>query len=448
MLNSRVKHIQHVVLSADRPAQTDPIKVFANFQGNVIGKKYARKQANDSTPLLYRREAISLLGQYAREKEREQKSRSSRASAYYECGLINHMPNYRTETVEDRTPMIGSKDEVYSQADVGFFESVLLAYTNHWNLRTSPDDWWFCVIKTISHHIDLYCDIPNVRKMFVNFEGKQDLMVEVTKAQGWPVFEDMDFSSFFNNIGLEIAKNVKVPEYVDGVTADFTTTTAIQKIVSQITLMSSVQAYFNFTLCGGCGIPAIEMKGTEDDWKKLLSKLKVLKTLLEPITDDIKLKEEWWSLVTKIFENLLETYRGQPDEDWWSRIMTYERPYGSGSYLSSGPPRYSGWIVEFLKGAVGDDIGILLGDFPSAIVTVPLGILDLETRVQDMSALVAGMVGVTVHESVGNDRVTVEPFQGWSLLLPKDSPFRGEKYTKKKSTDGHSSKSSKKAKTK
>jgi hypothetical protein len=90
-----------------------------------------------------------------------------------------------------------------------------------------------------------------------------------------------------------------------------------------------------------------------------------------------------------------------------------------------------------LKGAVGDDIGILLGDFPSAIVTVPLGILDLETRVQDMSALVAGMVGVTVHESVGNDRVTVEPFQGWSLLLPKDSPFRGEKYTKKKSTDGH-----------
>ena len=68
MLNSRVKHIQHVVLSADRPAQTDPIKVFANFQGNVIGKKYARKQANDSTPLLYRREAISLLGQYASER--------------------------------------------------------------------------------------------------------------------------------------------------------------------------------------------------------------------------------------------------------------------------------------------------------------------------------------------------------------------------------------------
>ena len=448
MLNSRVKHIQHVVLSADRPAQTDPRKVFADFQGSVTRKKYTRKVADESAELLYRQEAMSLLGVYAKRKEREAKSSSSRASRYYECGLINSLPTYRTETVEDRTPMIGSKDKVYSQADVGFFESVLLAYTNHWNLRTSPDDWWFCVIKTISHHIDLHCEEPNVREMFVDFEGKKDIEVEVTKAEGWPVFEDMDFSSFFNKIGLEIAKNVKVPEYVDGVTADFTTTTSVQKIVSQITLMSSVQGYFDFTLSGGCGIPAIEMKGTEDDWKKLLSKLKVLKTLLEPITDDIYLQEEWWSLVTKVFEKLLETYRGQPDEDWWSRIMTYERPYGSGSYLSSGPPRFSGWVVEFLKGSVGNEIGILMGDFPSAIVTVPLGIKDIDTGTQDQAALAAGMIGVTVHESVGNDRVSVQPFQGWSLLLPNNSPFRGKKYTKKKSTDGCTSTRSKRAKTK
>ena len=445
MLNARVKRIQHVVLSADRPAQTDPRKVFANFQGSdVSGKK--NTTANDGAELLHRHKAMSLLAEYAKEKERELKRRGSRAAAYHDCGLISDLPQYRTDTVQDRTPMIGSKDEVYSQADVGFFESVLLAYTHHWNLRTSPDDWWFCVIKTISHHIDLHSEKKKVRDLFVDFEGKKELMVEVTKEQGWPVFEDMNFTAFFNNIGSLISENVKIPEYVDGVTADFTTTTSVQKIVSQITLMSSVQSYFDFTLCGGCGIPAIEMKGTEGDWLKLLSKLKVLKTLLEPIRDDIKLKKTWWLLVTKIFEELLETYRGKPNEDWWSHIMTYERPYGSGDYLSSGPPRYSGWIVEFLSGTVGNDIGILKGDFPSAIVTVPMGIVDFDAGIQDQAALVAGMIGVTVHQSVGDDdRVSIQPYQGWSLLLPQDSQFRGQKYRSKRCS-GCSSSTSKRAK--
>lgn len=83
-----------------------------------------------------------------------------------------------------------------------------------------------------------------------------------------------------------------------------------------------------------------------------------------------------------------------------------------------------------MKGAVGNQIGMLIGGFPSSVVTVPLGIVDLETGVKDEARLVAGMIGVTVHESFGNDRLSVQPFQGWSLLLPKDSPFRGSKYTK------------------
>ena len=92
---------------------------------------------------------------------------------------------------------------------------------------------------------------------------------------------------------------MKVPEFVDGMTADFSTTTAVQKIVSQITLMYSVQKYLCFKmLCLG-EIPAVEMLGTEDDWSKLQSKLKVLRTLLEPIENDLGLSSKWWDLVEK-----------------------------------------------------------------------------------------------------------------------------------------------------
>ena len=88
----------------------------------------------------------------------------------------------------------------------------------------------------------------------------------------------VDYSCFFDQISKGIRENIKVPELVDGMTADFSTTTAVQKIVSQITMMTSVQEYFLFDMAAECGIPAVEMLGTEDDWSKLKSKLKVLRT--------------------------------------------------------------------------------------------------------------------------------------------------------------------------
>ncbi len=53
---------------------------------------------------------------------------------------------------------------------------------------------------------------------------------------------------------------------MNGITADFSTTTAAEKIVSQITLMYSVQEYFDFKMTTRCRIPAVEMLGTEEDW--------------------------------------------------------------------------------------------------------------------------------------------------------------------------------------
>ena len=71
----------------------------------------------------------------------------------------------------------------------------------------------------------------------------------------------VDYSWFFDQIAKGIQENIKVPEFVDGMTADFSTT--VQKIVSQITLMNSVQDYFLYEMALGCGIPAVEMFGTE-----------------------------------------------------------------------------------------------------------------------------------------------------------------------------------------
>ena len=166
--------------------------------------------------------------------------------------------------------------------------------------------------------------------MFVDHEGKKTIEIPVDDLS----IHTVDYSRFFDQITKGIKENVKVPEFVDGMTADFGTTTTVQKIVSQITLMYSVNQYFDFGLLCGCGIPAVEMLGTEEDWRKLTSKLKVLKTLLKPIENDLGLRSQWWDVVEKVFWKLLETYQGRPDEEWWSHIMDYRKEYASGMFLS------------------------------------------------------------------------------------------------------------------
>ena len=88
-----------------------------------------------------------------------------------------------------------------------------------------------------------------------------------------------------------------------------------------------------------CGIPAVEMLGTEDDWNKLQSKLKVLRTLLEPIENDLGLSLEWWDLVEKVFRKLLSTYQGRPSKKWWSHIISYQNSFDSGAI------GFQGWIT-------------------------------------------------------------------------------------------------------
>ena len=310
---------------------------------------------------------------------------------------------------------VGSEETIYSVGDCGLFAAVLTAYNNHWKLRTSPDDWWFCVIKRVASAIDKNAKKASVRKMFVDHEGKKTIEVVVPDTSIYTV----DYSCFFDQISKGIRENIKVPEFVDGMTADFSTTTAVQKIVSLITMMTSVKEYFSFGMKCGCGIPAVEMLGTEDDWSKLKSKLKVLRTLLEPIENDLDLPSTWWDVVEKVFSNLLATYKGSAVNEWWSHIMSYENVYASGIYFVPGEYHYRGWITEFLEGT---KYAMDIDEMTSGLVSVPINLKN-PSGVEDTAAVVAGMLGFTVHTDE-NKEVSVQPFQGWSLLLSSDSPFR------------------------
>ena len=72
------------------------------------------------------------------------------------------------------------------------------------------------------------------------------------------------------------------------------------------------------------------MKGTKEDWENLRHKINALRNTLKPIEDAIGLGKSccwkgfytsWWDNVDEIASKLLDTFNGNPDADWWGRII-------------------------------------------------------------------------------------------------------------------------------
>merc|ERR1719427_420995 len=133
------------------------------------------------------------------------------------------------ETVGTKTATLGAKGEACFDQDKGFFSTVLQAYNNHWVLKTSPEDWWFCITHKVAKAIDKHAKKPEVRKFFVEHEGKKDLTVQVG-----PSIYGVDYSWFFNQMANEIEKNINVPEYVNIMDTDFSESSSVQRIVNRV----------------------------------------------------------------------------------------------------------------------------------------------------------------------------------------------------------------------
>ncbi|CAL4115886.1 unnamed protein product [Meganyctiphanes norvegica] len=307
--------------------------------------------------------------------------------------------------------VIGTDGEVYYDADWGLMSAVLTCYNNHWALRTGPEDWWTVAMRRIVQAMDKYGEEPQVRDFFVEHKGKKKLEIIVGAT-----LSDINYNWLFSQFSSKIKENLKISDYVDIIENDFSSSTDEQLIISQIMLMSSMKNYFEYGFGTLCGIPGVEMKGTEQDWEKLIDKINRLESLLSPINKYLRLTP-WFKIARKVFMNLLDTYRGKPNIEWWGNILSWNEVWGSGLR-----PHWSGWFPEFF--GAGDNPGEFI-HFPSDLVTVPIHISDFNNAppVEDDGIVVAGIVGFNLEE--GGRAPVVEPKHAWSLLLPEDSQVAG-----------------------
>lgn len=324
--------------------------------------------------------------------------------------------------IKAKIPAIGSKKKVLSNGNYGFFSTVLESYNNHWILDMRPEDWFFTFVQKLALAIDKQAKTDVVRKFFVDHEGKKTLTVSVLANTPFEV----DYNWFLNQMAIQIKQNIKTPNYVELMTSDFSTSTKSDQIISSINTMNSVQEFFEYRMnMFMCGIPALTMRGTEEDWKNLLLKIEDLEKLVHPIQEQLNqsLPSNWWANIKTISQKLLETYQGRADIDWWYNIIfkteaTGWRRWGSG-YSTYKYNATNGWFLTDILGMRNTEY---FSQIQNPLVTVPLT-LSRDRTPDEESAFIGGIVGYLVDNTGNNTWPGISAFHGWTLCLEPNSTY-------------------------
>lgn len=234
--------------------------------------------------------------------------------------------------------------EFYHTGDNSMFYMLMKAYAEHRPLVISPDDVWLCISQGFAQHVNLNAEA--LRDKLVCHEGKITLSVETTQpllgkddvGVDTTNLKPIDWTQIFDGFVAQMKVNTK-GDVVENLCADFTTTTVDSRIASQITLMNAMHPYFHYEVIRiACGIPYITLKGTPDDWQKVLDKARSL--------EQYELK--WWTdKLCPVLEEFVKTAQGKPDQQFWRCMMTQieiDKIRGGGC---SGikPTMFDGWFL-------------------------------------------------------------------------------------------------------
>jgi len=280
-----------------------------------------------------------------------------------------------------------------------FFNGVYQAYADHRPLVLSPDMIWLLISQGFARHVS--ADPEKMRSYFVDFQGVKTLTVTATDTVIW----ENIIPELTNQIGKHTGQ-----ELIDLLTADFSTTTSIERIVSQITVMEAMKPYFEYVVfLVVCGIPEITLTGTAEDWQKVLDKTRQL----------ARYDLEWWTQeLEPILTQFVKASKGDVNKTFWRNIFKRHtlETYGN-------PTVIDGWVVAFFpydRKGIRNNLKQLSGgdDLPEEIVKVDLKLITIDGNTTETTLLElwAGFFGLEQNR----DNFALTPKIGW-MIRRKDN---------------------------
>jgi hypothetical protein len=287
--------------------------------------------------------------------------------------------------------------------------AVHLAFSEHRPLRLTPDHIWLTIAQGFAHHVN-----NNAEALRSRLVGSQDRMVLQVTTLG--LDEPEDWAKVVNEWAEDVGDFIP-QELHQTMLCDFTTTTPVARIASQVVMMDAFQRFFDYRVYCICGIPSITLAGAAEDWRRILSRVEHLGQY------DLR----WWTdRLLPICEAFAQTAEGAPPREFWRSIYKPEGMYGEDVItgwladlfpylLSSRHTRVSSPTLKNpALSAPRRDLTISHGIAPSRLprglsrVPVTLETRTTETRLE----LMAGFIGVKL-DRLKDERL--EPEIGWGV---------------------------------
>ena len=301
-----------------------------------------------------------------------------------------------------------------------FFKFMVEAYADHRPIVLSPDIIWNVIAQGFCQHINNNPEALRDRIVY-HEKGKIELSVMTKEELHSPNVKWDDLLDAFDK---QIAESTK-DNLADVMRADFSTTDKTARIVSQMTLMSSVKAFFDYSVIYvKCGIPSITLEGTPEDWLKVRNKAIQLR----------KYDLDWWLIdLIPILNEFFQASQGNVHKAFWRNIVKKDRPekfVGGGCSWGDRPTELDGWFLKLMpydrKGKrTPNKVSYEYDDMPSQVINVDFMYKNLETNTTTPMEMLCGFVGIEVDSTTN----AMRPKLGW-MVCEKDKQLEIESLTK------------------
>ena len=294
-----------------------------------------------------------------------------------------------------------------------------MAFADHRPLTLTPDAVWLTIAEGVAQHIRLNAE--TLRHRLVRHQGKRQLVVTHDGAMPRTTDEWRRAIGGWRDL---IAKHVGEGR-ARLFECDFSTSTPVDRVASQIVLMDAYAPYFDFAWACICGIPEVRLWGTPDDWRSIRARLDVIEEL------DLK----WWTRSLKpILDECVSAAEGRAERAFWKRMVKPEDAYGGDvitgwvarlyPYLKDDASTYtrrnpllelplgepSGATVDGRAGVMGyQGPGIFTSDVPNVASSAPVEVHDLDGTVRHVT-LEGGLMAVAQEPDRG-----LLPISAWAL---------------------------------
>lgn len=211
----------------------------------------------------------------------------------------------------------------------GFVDAALTAYNQHHHLILRPDDVWLAILTQFNLYVNAHAD--DLRHLFVAHSDRKELVVTATGTR-----YTVDFGGMADAMGRQIQDHVLDPDLRQWLIPHFSTTTFNDRIVAAVVMMATLQSYFTYKFRLLCGLPAVTLLGTRDDWAQLRAKVETLPTYGAETA-------QWAALLRPVLSRFVAAFEkphAEANTEFWRRIAHYEHE-GSGTSILSG------WITAF-----------------------------------------------------------------------------------------------------